>query len=73
MLDDASVQSRHLRVIPGKQYEYSFSKAIVGSRRDESNFLLINVGRGLSPGPMSISSSSSADMNPYPSFPSPVK
>ena len=35
--------------------------------------MLINVGRGLSPGPMSISSSSSADVNPYPSFPSPAK
>jgi hypothetical protein len=37
------------------------------------NFLLTNVGRGLSLGPISISSSSSADVNPYPSFPSFVK
>src|SRR3954463_6863988 len=35
-------------------------------------FLLMNVGRGLSPGPMSISSSSSADIPPYPSLPSPA-
>jgi hypothetical protein len=52
-----------------KQSEYSFSKAIIGSCRDGSNFLLTNVGRGLSPGPMSTSSSTSADVNPYPSFP----
>jgi hypothetical protein len=70
MLDDASVQYRHLCVIPGKQSEYSFSKAIIVSRRDRSNFLLINVGRGLSPRPMSTSSSSTVDVNPYPSFPS---
>jgi hypothetical protein len=56
-----------------KQSEYSFSNAIIGSHRDGSNFLLINVGRGLSPGAMSISSSSSADINPYPSFPSSAK
>jgi hypothetical protein len=40
---------------------------------DGSNFLLINVDRGLSPGPMSTSSSSSSDVNPYPSFPSSAK
>src|SRR3954462_9088924 len=33
----------------------------------------MNVGRGLSPGPMSTSSSSSADVNPYPSLPSPAR
>jgi hypothetical protein len=33
----------------------------------------MNVGRGLSLGPMLISSSSSTDVNPYPSFLSPVK
>jgi hypothetical protein len=53
--------------------EYSFSKAIIGSRRDGSNFLLTNVGRGLSSGPMSTSSSSSADVNLYPSFTSSAK
>src|SRR3954463_6694287 len=42
-------------------------------RHRPSFFLLINVGRGLSPGPMSISSSSSADINPYPSLPSPAR
>src|SRR4051812_17677282 len=36
-------------------------------------FLLINADRGLSPGPMSISSSSSADINPYPGLSSPVR
>jgi hypothetical protein len=69
MLDDAPVQPRHLRVIPGD----SFSKAIISSRRHGLNFLLMNVGRGLSPGPLSTSSSSSADVNPYPSFPSSVE
>src|SRR3954464_9207350 len=62
-----SVQSQ------AKQSGYYFNKAIIGPRRFGSNFLLINVGRGLSPGPMSISSSSSAEVNPYPSFPSPAK
>jgi hypothetical protein len=37
------------------------------------NFLLMNVGRGLSAGSMSSSSSSSADVNPYPSYPSSVE
>jgi hypothetical protein len=73
MFDDASVQSRHLRVIPGKTIGVLLRKAIIGSRRDRSNFLLTNVGRGLSPGPMSTSSSSSADVSPYPSFPSSIK
>src|SRR3954464_11674658 len=62
-----SVQSQ------AKQSGYFFKRAIIGPGKLGSNFLLINVGRGLSPGPMSISSSSSADVNPYPSFPSPVK
>src|SRR3954464_1146142 len=62
-----SVQSQ------AKQSGYFFNRAIIGPRRLGSNLLLIKVGRGLSPGPMSISSSSSADVNPYPSFPSPVK
>src|SRR3954467_13208880 len=45
----------------------------MATRHRPSFFLLINVGRGLSPGPMSISSSSSADINPYPGSPSPAR
>src|SRR6185437_9314683 len=50
-----------------------FSSAIISSRKTGSNFLLINVGRGLSPGLMSSSSKSSADVNPYPNLPSSKK
>src|SRR6185436_14013330 len=56
-----------------KQSWYSFNSAIIGSCRLGSNLLLINVGRGLSPGPISTSSKSSADVNPYPNLSSPVK
>src|SRR6185503_747670 len=56
-----------------KQSRYSFSSVIISSRKAGSNLLLINVGRGLSPGPMSTSSKSSADVNPYPSLPSSKK
>jgi hypothetical protein len=73
MLDYASVQPEHLCVIQAKQFAYSFNKAIIGSRKHRCNFLLTNVGRGLSPEPISIFSSSSADVNPYPCFPSSVK
>jgi hypothetical protein len=52
---------------------YSFSKAIIGSYKHRRKFLLTNVGRGLSPGLISTSLSSSADVNLYPSFPSSVK
>jgi hypothetical protein len=73
MLDYAFVQLKHFRVIQAKQSAYSFNKAIIGSRKHGRNFLLTNIGRGLSPGPISISSSSSANVNTYPSFPSSVK
>jgi hypothetical protein len=52
---------------------YSISKAIVGSRRHGLNSFLINIGCGLSPGPISTSLSSSSDVNPYPNFLSSVK
>src|SRR3954471_24110122 len=45
----------------------------MATRHRPSFFLLITVGRGSSRGPMSVSSSLSADMNPYPSSSSPVR
>jgi hypothetical protein len=38
--------------------------------KPESKLVLMNVGLGLSPSPMSISSNLSADINPRPNFPS---
>src|SRR4051812_10931401 len=45
----------------------------MATRRRPPFVLLINIGRGLSSGPMSISTSSSADINPYPSSSSSVR
>jgi hypothetical protein len=53
-----------------KQSRYSFKRFISSYLYLGSNLALTYVGLGLSPGPISTSSSKSVDVNPCPNFPS---
>jgi hypothetical protein len=66
MFHNASIEPKQFRVIPSEAIRVLFFRRLVtDSHKFGSNLLLMNVGRGLSLGPMSTSSSSSSKVNSY--------
>jgi hypothetical protein len=70
MLNNGMIQTKHLRIIPSNAIFIFFKSLINSSLKSESKLVLMNVGLGLSPSPMSISYNLSGDINPRPNFPS---